>query len=320
MRLKSLEIKGFKSFADKTVVRFDDNITGIVGPNGCGKSNIVDSIRWVIGEQKISHLRSENLDSLVFNGSKTRSASGLAEVSLTFENNRNLLPTEFSTVTITRKFYKSGESEYRLNDVQCRLKDIQNLFMDTGISTDSYAIIELGMVDDLIKDKDNSRRRMLEQAAGISIYKTRKKEARQKLEATEQDLARIDDLIFEINNQLKSLESQAKKAEKYQEIKKEYREWSIELAKASLEGFNLTYQELNQQNEIEQDKKLRLENEILADEAGLEKEKQAFIEKEKTCSICNRPSIAFYSRCEPKRMIRTWLRKGWNIFMKKNPA
>lgn len=281
MRLKSLEIKGFKSFADKTVVRFDDNITGIVGPNGCGKSNIVDSIRWVIGEQKISHLRSENLDSLVFNGSKTRSASGLAEVSLTFENNRNLLPTEFSTVTITRKFYKSGESEYRLNDVQCRLKDIQNLFMDTGISTDSYAIIELGMVDDLIKDKDNSRRRMLEQAAGISIYKTRKKEARQKLEATEQDLARIDDLIFEINNQLKALESQAKKAEKYHEIKKEYREWSIELAKASLEGFNLTYQELNQQNDLEQEKRLRLETEISADEAGLEKEKQSFIEKEK---------------------------------------
>ena len=134
MRLKSLEIKGFKSFADKTVVNFDEGITGIIGPNGCGKSNIVDSIRWVIGEQKISHLRSENLESLVFNGSKTRSASGLAEVSLTFENTKNLLPTEFNTVTITRKFYKSGESEYRLNDVQCRLKDIQNLFMDTGVS------------------------------------------------------------------------------------------------------------------------------------------------------------------------------------------
>lgn len=281
MRLKSLEIKGFKSFADKTVVSFDDNITGIVGPNGCGKSNIVDSIRWVIGEQKISHLRSENLDSLVFNGSKTRSASGLAEVSLTFENTRNLLPTEFSEVTITRKFYKSGESEYRLNDVQCRLKDIQNLFMDTGISTDSYAIIELGMVDDLIKDKDNSRRRMLEQAAGISIYKTRKKEAKLKLDATEQDLARIEDLLFEINNQLKSLESQAKKAEKYHEIKKEYREVSIELAKAALEGFNLSYRELNEQNEIETDKRIKLEAEIAGDEAGLEQEKVTFIEKEK---------------------------------------
>ncbi|HVZ55566.1 MAG TPA: chromosome segregation protein SMC [Chitinophagaceae bacterium] len=281
MRLKSLEIKGFKSFADKTVVHFDENITGIVGPNGCGKSNIVDSIRWVIGEQKISHLRSENLESLVFNGSKTRSASGLAEVSLTFENTKNLLPTEFSTVTITRKFYKSGESEYRLNDVQCRLKDIQNLFLDTGVSTDSYAIIELGMVDDLIKDKDNSRRRMLEQAAGISIYKTRKKEARQKLDATEQDLARIEDLLFEINNQLKSLENQAKKAEKYYEIKKDYREVSIELAKAALEGFNLTYKELNEQQEAETDRKVRMEAEIATDEAALEQEKLAFVEEER---------------------------------------
>ena len=143
MRLKSLEIKGFKSFADKTVVSFDEGITGIIGPNGCGKSNIIDSIRWVIGEQKISALRSENLEALVFNGSKTRSPSGLAEVSLTFENTKNLLPTEFSTVTVTRRFYKNGESEYRLNDVTCRLKDIHNLFLDTGVSTDSYAIIEL---------------------------------------------------------------------------------------------------------------------------------------------------------------------------------
>jgi chromosome segregation protein len=281
VRLKSLEIKGFKSFADKTVVNFDDNVTGIVGPNGCGKSNIVDSIRWVIGEQKISHLRSENLDSLVFNGSKSRSASGLAEVSLTFENTRNLLPTEFTTVTITRKFYKSGESEYRLNDIQCRLKDIQNLFMDTGISTDSYAIIELGMVDDLIKDKENSRRRMLEQAAGISIYKTRKKEAKLKLDATEQDIARIEDLLFEINNQLKTLENQARKAEKYYEVKKEYREVSVELAKAALESFNVTYKDLNTQHDTETDKKIKLEAEIAGDEAALEQDKVVFIEKEK---------------------------------------
>ena len=281
MRLKSLEIKGFKSFADKTHISFDEGITGIIGPNGCGKSNIIDSIRWVIGEQKISHLRSENLESLVFNGSRTRSASGLAEVSLTFENTKNLLPTEFSTVTVTRKFYKSGESEYRLNDVSCRLKDIQNLFMDTGVSTDSYAIIELGMVDDIIKDKENSRRRMLEQAAGVTIYKTRKKEARSKLDATEQDLSRIEDLLFEINNQLKSLENQAKKAEKYYEIKKEYRELSIELAKAALEGFNLTYRELNEQADAETDRKVRLEAVIATEEAGLEQERVGFIEKER---------------------------------------
>ncbi len=281
MRLKSLEIKGFKSFADKTVLNFDEGITGVIGPNGCGKSNIIDSIRWVIGEHKISNLRSENLESLVFNGSKTRSASGLAEVSLTFENTKNLLPTEFNMVTVTRKYYKNGESEYRLNDVACRLKDIHNLFMDTGISTDSYAIIELGMVDDIIKDKENSRRKMLEQAAGITIYKTRKKEAKLKLDATEQDLARIEDLLFEINNQLKSLESQAKKAEKYFEIKKEYKEVSIELAKAALEGFNITYRDLNQQQQVEVDRRIEIETAIAKEEAALEHEKLGFIEKEK---------------------------------------
>ncbi|MBL0358723.1 MAG: chromosome segregation protein SMC [Chitinophagaceae bacterium] len=281
MRLKSLEIKGFKSFADKTVLNFDEGITGVIGPNGCGKSNIIDSIRWVIGEHKISNLRSENLESLVFNGSKTRSASGLAEVSLTFENTKNLLPTEFNMVTVTRKYYKNGESEYRLNDVACRLKDIHNLFMDTGVSTDSYAIIELGMVDDIIKDKENSRRKMLEQAAGITIYKTRKKEAKLKLDATEQDLARIEDLLFEINNQLKSLESQAKKAEKYFEIKKEYKEISIELAKAALEGFNITYRDLNQQQQTEVDKRIEIETAIAKEEAALEHEKLGFIEKEK---------------------------------------
>ncbi|MDB5208083.1 MAG: smc, partial [Flavisolibacter sp.] len=205
----------------------------------------------------------------------------LAEVSLTFENTRNLLPTEFNTVTITRKYYKNGESEYRLNDVQCRLKDIQNLFMDTGISTDSYAIIELGMVDDLIKDKENSRRRMLEQAAGISIYKTRKKEAKQKLDATDQDLARIEDLLFEINNQLKSLENQAKKAQKYFEIKKEYREVSVDLAKAALEGFNLTYKDLNEKHERETDKRIALEAEIATEEAVVEQQRVGFIEQEK---------------------------------------
>ncbi len=281
MRLKSLEIKGFKSFADKTIISFDEGITGIIGPNGCGKSNIIDSIRWVIGEQKISALRSENLDSLVFNGSKTRSASGMAEVSLTFENTKNLLPTEFNNVTVTRRFYKNGESEYRLNDVACRLKDIHNLFMDTGVSTNSYAIIELGMVDDIIKDKDNSRRSMLEQAAGITIYKTRKKEAKNKLDATEQDLARIEDLIFEINNQLKTLENQAKKAEKYFEIKKDYKETAIELAKAALEGFNISYKALNEQQDVETDKKFELEATIALEEAALEQERVGFIEKEK---------------------------------------
>jgi chromosome segregation protein len=280
VRLKSLEIKGFKSFADKTHVILDNPITGVVGPNGCGKSNIVDAIRWVIGEHKIKALRSDNLEDLIFNGSRTRSASGMAEVSLTFENTRNLLPTEFTTVTITRKFYKSGESEYRLNDVTCRLKDIHNLFLDTGVSNDSYAIIELGMVDDIIKDKEGSRRRMLEQAAGISLYKTRKKEAKQKLEATEQDISRIEDLLFEISNNLRTLESQAKKAEKYFAIKGEYKEVSIELAKASLEHFNEQYRTLNEQHDAETDRKTQLEAIVATEEAAVQEQKVRMIERE----------------------------------------
>jgi len=280
VRLKSLEIKGFKSFADKTVVNLDNQITGIVGPNGCGKSNIVDAIRWVIGEHKIKTLRSDNLEDLIFNGSKTRNGSGLAEVSLTFENTKNLLPTEFNTVTISRKFYKNGESEYRLNDVTCRLKDITNLFMDTGVTSDSYSIIELGMVDDIIKDKENSRRRMLEQAAGISIYKTRKKEAKQKLDATEQDLNRIEDLLFEISNNLRTLESQAKKAEKYHQIKAEYRDVSVEFVKASLEDFNSSYQELNTQQQHEVDRILALDAVIGKEGAELEAQKLELTRRE----------------------------------------
>lgn len=275
-----MEIKGFKSFADKTHIVLDNPITGIVGPNGCGKSNIVDAIRWVIGEHKIKSLRSDNLEDLIFNGSRTRSSSGMAEVSLTFENTRNLLPTEFTTVTITRKFYKNGESEYRLNDVSCRLKDIHNLFLDTGVSNDSYAIIELGMVDDIIKDKEGSRRRMLEQAAGISIYKTRKKEAKQKLEATEQDISRIEDLLFEISNNLRTLESQARKAERYFAVKSEYKEVSIELAKASLEHFNEQYKTLNDQNDAETDRRTQLEAIVATEEASVEQQKVKLIEKE----------------------------------------
>jgi chromosome segregation protein len=263
----------------------DHPITGIVGPNGCGKSNIVDAIRWVIGEHKIKNLRSDNLEDLIFNGSRTRSGSGMAEVSLTFENTRNLLPTEFTTVTITRKFYKNGESEYRLNDVACRLKDIHNLFLDTGVSNDSYAIIELGMVDDIIKDKDGSRRRMLEQAAGISIYKARKKEAKQKLEATDSDLSRIEDLLFEISSNLRSLESQAKKAERYFLVRAEYKTVSVELAKASLEHFNDQYKSLNEQNETESERRTALEALVQEGERAIEKDKSGLLEQERELNV-----------------------------------
>src|SRR6478735_7520299 len=215
MQLSKLEIKGFKSFADKVVINFDEGITGIVGPNGCGKSNVVDSIRWVLGEQKTSALRSEKMENIIFNGTNQRSAVQMAEVSLTINNTKNILPTEYSQITITRRLYRSGESEYLLNGVTCRLKDITNLFLDTGVASNSYAIIELGMVDDLLNDRDNSRRMLFEEAAGISKFKKRKKETLKKLEDTDADLERVEDLLFEIEKNMKSLEKHAKQTEQY---------------------------------------------------------------------------------------------------------
>ena len=165
MRLNKIEIKGFKSFGDKTVINFNKGVTGIVGPNGCGKSNVVDAMRWVLGEQKTSLLRSDKMENIIFNGSKSRKKLQLAEVSISFDNTKNLIPTEYSTVTVTRKYFRSGDSEYLLNDVKCRLKDITNLFLDTGISSNNYAIIELSMVDNILNDKDNSRLSLFEEAA-----------------------------------------------------------------------------------------------------------------------------------------------------------
>lgn len=281
MKLVSLEIKGFKSFADKTTIHFNENMTGVVGPNGCGKSNVVDAIRWVLGEQKTSVLRSEKMENVIFNGTRNRKPSALAEVFLTFENDKNLLPSEYNTVTISRHYYRSGESEYRLNNVNCRLKDITNLFLDTGISSDSYAIIELGMVNEILNDKDNSRRKLFEQAAGISKYKSRKKETLNKLEATQADLNRVEDLLFEIDNNLKSLESQARKTERYHKLKEEYKELSIQLALHHLKDYKVIFDNIQTQQTEQQDKKIVLETELLQYEAKLQADKNDFLEKEK---------------------------------------
>ena len=241
MRLKTLEIKGFKSFANDTVINFNENVIGIVGPNGSGKSNVVDAIRWVLGEQKSSELRLDKMNSVIFNGTKKRKPGQLAQVSLTFDNTKNLLPTDYTSIKITRILYASGESEYRLNGVTCRLKDITSLFMDTGIGSNSYAIIALGMVDEILNDKQNSRRMMLEQAAGISKYKARKNETLNKLNATEEDLNRIEDLLFEITNNLKMLEKQAARTQKYLDIKVEYRGKAVDLAILKLSVFKDDY-------------------------------------------------------------------------------
>lgn len=281
MLLSKLEIKGFKSFGDKMIINFDKGITGVVGPNGCGKSNVVDAIRWVLGEQKSRMLRSDKMENVIFNGTKNRKPSNLAEVSLTFENTKNLLPTEYTHVTITRRYYRSGDSEYQINGVTCRLKDITNLFMDTGINSNSYAIIELKMIDELLNDKNNSRRDLFEEAAGISKFKNRKKETLRKLEDTDGDLARVEDLLFEIEKNLKSLEKQARQAAKYFEIKKEYRLASINLAKKSIEKYTRSLSESNKKIVEESDKKLSIQTQIVDQEAFLTQSKSDLIIKEK---------------------------------------
>ncbi len=281
MELSKLEIKGFKSFGDKVIINFDKGITGIVGPNGCGKSNIVDSIRWVLGEQSSRTLRSDKMENVIFNGTKKRKASQMAEVSLTFNNTRNLLPTEYSQVTITRRYYRSGDSEYLLNGVTCRLKDITSLFMDTGIASNSYAIIELKMVDDLLNDKDNSRRGLFEEAAGISKFKKRKKETLKKLQDTDADLERVEDLLYEIEKNMKSLERQAKQTEKYYSLKEEYKQSSLKLARLHVSTFSEEFNALKKKIEQENDKKLSLSKQIKEKEAALEKAKADIILKEK---------------------------------------
>ena len=282
MELEKLEIKGFKSFGEKIIINFDKGITGIVGPNGCGKSNIVDAIRWVLGEQRTKILRSEKMENIIFNGTKKRKPLQMAEVSLTFNNTKNILPTEYSTVTVTRRYYRSGEGEYELNGVKCRLKDITNLFMDTGITANTYAIIELGMVDDLLNDKENSRRGLFEEAAGISKFKKRKKETLRRLDDTDGDLERVEDLLFEIDQNLKSLEKQARQAERYYKLKEEYKSKSISLAQIRLSSYNESLQSVTKNIEQENDKKINLTKRVAEKEALLEKHKTGLITKEKT--------------------------------------
>jgi len=296
MQLAKLEIKGFKSFADKVVINFDEGITGIVGPNGCGKSNVVDSIRWVLGEQKTSALRSEKMENVIFNGTSQRGAQQMAEVSLTINNTKNILPTEYSQITITRRLYRSGESEYLLNGVVCRLKDITNLFLDTGVASNSYAIIELGMVDDLLNDKDNSRRMLFEEAAGISKFKKRKKETLKKLEDTDADLERVEDLLFEIEKNMKSLEKQAKQTENYYRIKEEYKDKSISLAKVVVNKQKDKFNTITAQIEAENDRKIALAAEISEKEATIEKAKAELILKEKTLSSRQKAINEFVSK------------------------
>ena len=215
MYLSGLEILGFKSFPLKTSVEFAAGITGVVGPNGCGKTNVLDAIRWVLGEQRISILRGGKMEDVIFAGTREMKPLGMAEVALHIVNNRGVLPTEYNNLTITRRLHRSGDSEYLLNNVSCRLKDINDLFADTGMGAHAYSVIELDMVEAILSDKADQRRMLFEEAAGITKYKHRKRAALRKLEATEQDLLRLLDILGEVSTQVNSLSRQMKRAERY---------------------------------------------------------------------------------------------------------
>jgi len=254
--LEKLKLFGFKSFANKTELKFLPGITAIVGPNGCGKSNIVDALRWVLGEQKAGALRSDRMESVIFNGSKSMKPLGMAEVSLVIQNTNGILPVEYSEVVITRRLFRSGESQYLLNNNSCRLKDINDLLMDTGLAPDAYSVIELKMVEQILNGKPEDRRRIFEEAVGITRYKQRRKLTIRKLEATEQDLLRVADIIGEVRSKVNSLHRQVRRAQRYMDLSKKLKESEIRLAThqfstilSELEPLNQKYEELKRNRE-----------------------------------------------------------------------
>ena len=233
MYISKLEIVGFKSFATKTVLQFGQGVTAVIGPNGCGKSNVVDAIRWVMGEQKTHLLRSESMVDVIFSGSKNRKPQNYAEVSLTIHNKSGKLGVAYTDVQVGRRLYRDGSSEYLLNEVPVRLKDIQNLFVDTGMSNNAYSVIELKMVEEILNEDKSQRKLLFEEAAGINKYKSQRRSARRKLDATQEDLARLEDIVYEVDSNVRSLKRQLGRYERYEGYAEELKKLEITLAQAN---------------------------------------------------------------------------------------
>lgn len=282
MYLSKLEIFGFKSFAQKTNVLFNQGITSIVGPNGCGKTNIVDAIRWCLGEQKSSALRSDKMENVIFNGTATRKPMGMSEVSLTIQNTKGILPTEYTDITITRRIFRSGESEYLLNKNICRLKDITNLFMDTGIGANAYSVIELKMVETILSNKADERRTMFEEAAGVNKYKLRRRLSLKKLDDVKADLTRVNDIVSEVEKKVNSLERQARKADRHNNLSSRLRELELDLAERELALFTLQTEQSKHFKEELLKQKIEYESEIarLEDELKDDRDKLIGIESD----------------------------------------
>ncbi|MBN2423598.1 MAG: chromosome segregation protein SMC [Calditrichaceae bacterium] len=287
MYLSKLDIIGFKSFATKTKLEFNDGLSCIIGPNGSGKSNIVDAIRWVLGEQRVTSLRSDKMENVIFNGAKTRKPVGMAEVSLTIQNNKNILKTEFNEIVIARRLFRSGESQYLLNKTPVRLKDIQDIFLDTGLASNSYSIIELKMVESILSENKQERRQLFEEAAGVGKYKIRRKSALRKLESTRNDLTRLNDIISEIDKNVRSLSRQVGKARRYLEFVEELKKAEIDLSKFKYHKLIDNIRPL--QLQLEEISKIKEEShhQITIDEALLEDYKRELINTEKQLVTVN---------------------------------
>ena len=284
MRLKSLEIVGFKSFSDRTIVNFEDGITGIVGPNGCGKSNIVDAMRWVMGEQSAKHLRGGSMEDVIFSGCHTREATSMAQVFLTFDNSDGRAPAEYagiSEIQIGRTLYRSGESEYLINKAPCRLKDIVDLFLDTGVGAKAYSIVEQGMIGMVISAKPLDRRVLIEEAAGISKFKSRKEAALRRIESTQANLLRLTDILNELSRQINSLNRQAKKAERYQRVATELKEREISLAVYRHNEMSNELSTLESESRARAETEISLSAELSKHEADIETQKVAIAEIER---------------------------------------
>ena len=250
MYLKRLEMQGFKSFADKTTLEFMPGITSVIGPNGSGKSNIVDSIKWILGEQSMKSLRGGKSSDIIFAGTQNRKSLGYAEASLIFDNTDGGLPIEYTEVTVTRKIYRSGETGYFINKVPCRLKDILELFMDTGIGKDGYSIIGQGKIDEILSNKSEDRRNVFEEAAGIVKYKTRKEESEKKLEHTKLNLLRINDILTEIETNLDPLKEQSDKAKKFLDLKQELKTIEVGLFVYNIEKYKKDLEKVSEDIDI----------------------------------------------------------------------
>lgn len=280
MYLKRLELKGFKSFADRTVFTFAPGITAIVGPNGSGKSNVTDAMRWVLGEQSAKTLRGAKMEDVIFAGSDTRKPVGFCEVAITFDNSEQRLPYDYSEVTVTRRVYRSGESHYLLNQQPCRRKDIQELFLDTGIGKEAYSVIGQGRIDEILSTKSEDRRAIFEEAAGIVKYKLRKQEASKKLEQTEQNVARIRDLLYELNAQIEPLQQQAEKAKQYKTWQEELAEYELALYVHKIRTLHQEWQESSQLVEKLTDQQVAEAAALAKRQSRLESERQAFLRLE----------------------------------------